>query len=145
MARRKPQNAKEQLDTILAELVSEYGQEKAKLDTIKKTCDELNAELKKTMSENDITEFSADGYKVKYIVSEKETMNELQLIELLTKKHKELTDNLGLVKTKPYVDFDAIEKEVYNGNIPEDVLKDIGKCKEVKEVVSVRLSKEKTK
>ena len=144
MARKLPQkDAKGTLDTILSELVSQYGKEKAKLDEAKKSCDALNNELKTTMQDNDITEYSADGYKVKYIVSERETMNEDKLIVLLTNSHKELCDNLGLIKMRPYVDFDAIEKEIYNGNIPEDVLKDIGKCKEVKEVVQIRLSKEK--
>lgn len=136
-------DAKQTLDIILDDLVSHYGNAKAELDTVKKDVDELNSELKKVMLENAITEHSADGFKVKYVVSEKETMNEEQLIEILTKQHAELCETFGLIKMRPYVDFDAIEKEIYNGNISEDVLKDIGKCKSVKEIVSIRLSKEK--
>lgn len=147
MARRnlqsETQTAKGTLDTILNNLVESYGQEKARLDAVKKECDELNTELKKVMLENNITEFSTGTFKVKYTVSEKETMNEPKLLEILTTTHKELTETFELVKMRPYVDFDAIEREVYNGNISQDVLSDIGKCKEVKEVVSLRLSKEK--
>lgn len=144
MARRKPQvDAKETLDTIIGDLVSEYGQQKAELDALKKNVDSLNAQLKDLMLENNIEEFSANGYKVKYSVSERETINELQLLDMLLKKHKDLSEQLGLVKTKLYVDFEAIEKETYNGNLSDKVLKDIGKCREVKEVVSLRLSKEK--
>lgn len=150
MARRlpkeEPKSAKATLDSILDSIVSEYGQLKDKLTKIKEDCDKFNQDIKETMEENDIREFSSsDGYKVKYVVSEKETMNEEKLIDILSTKHKELSNTLGLVKMKPYVDFDAIEKEVYNGNIPEDVMKDIGTCKETKEIVSLRLSKEKKK
>lgn len=147
MARKKPAlNAKETLDTILKNLVSEYGQQKDRLDALDKIVKDINKEIKKFMSENSIEECTSDdGYAVKYIVSERETINELRLIEILTTKHAELTETFGLVKMKPYVDFDAIEKETYAGNISTDVLKDIGDCKETKEVVSIRLSKPKEK
>lgn len=131
------------VDSILSELVSSYGNAKNELDEVKAECDVLNKKIKETMQENDIKEFSADGFKVKYVVSEKETMNEAQLLEIMSTKHKDVSDNFGFIKTRPYIDFDAIEKEIYNGNVSDELLKDIGKCKETKEVVSIRLSKEK--
>lgn len=131
------------IDSILSELVSDYGRAKKSLDDAKAECDGLNKQLKDVMHENDITEFSADGYKVKYIVAERETMNEERLLELMTTKYKELSDTFELVKMRPYVDTDAIEKETYNGNIPQDLLADMGKCIETKEVVTLKLSKEK--
>ena len=133
----------ETLDSILTELVESYGKAKKEMDEVKAECDVLNKKLKETMEDNDIKEFSAGGYKVKYVVSEKETMNEARLLEIMNTKHKEAAENFGFIKTRPYIDFDAIEKEIYNGNVSEGLLADIGKCRETKEVVSIRLSKEK--
>ena len=145
MARRKFETAADALESILNELVSSYATAKRELDEVKAECDVLNKKLKETMAENDITEFSADGYKVKYIVSEKETMNEAQLLELMQTKYKESAEAFELIKVRPYVDIDAVEKETYNGNIPQELLKDMGGCVETKEVITLRLSKEKAK
>lgn len=142
---RKIMTVVDAVESVLADLVKSYGQAKAELDEVKGRVDSLNKELKETMAENDIKDFSAGGYKVKYIVSEKESVNEDKLLGLLSTKHKDTAEQLGFVKMKPYVDFDAIEKEIYNGNVSEELLADIGTCRETKEVVSVRLSKEKEK
>lgn len=136
-------DAVDTIKDILTELVESYGKAKRELDEAKAECDVLNKKLKDTMQENDITDFSAGGFKVKYIVSEKETMNEAKLLEIMQAKHKETAENFGFIKMRPYIDFDAIEKEVYNGNVSKELLADIGRCKETKEVVSIRLSKEK--
>ena len=48
---------------------------------------------------------------------------------------------IGIIKTKEYVDFDALEKAIYNGLLPGETLLEMDKAREVKEVVTLRVTK----
>ena len=71
---------------------------------------------------------------------ETESMNEAKLIELL--KSENLTST---IKTKEYVDMDMLEKAIYAGDIPQDVLLKMESCKEVKTTVTLSVKKKKEK
>ena len=51
----------------------------------------------------------------------------------------------NIVKTKPYIDFDALEKALYDEALSKDQIMDIDKARETKEVVTLRVSKAKKK
>ena len=48
-----------------------------------------------------------------------------------------------LIKTKEYVDTDAMEEAIYNGTITQNMLLEISKAQEVKESVALTIKKKK--
>jgi hypothetical protein len=126
--------------TVLDTLIPSYAANKSEMDSYKKVCESQNAEIKQAMKELGKTEYSAGGYVAKYIVIEKEGLNEDRLMEVL-KKHG-VTD---VIKTKEYVDMDALEKYLYNAELSDEMAADMDSCREVSQTVQLRLSKEKKK
>lgn len=138
------------LMTNLDELIPRYAQNKAEMDSYKKICDSENAQIKALMADLDDPVYEAGGYKATYSVQERESMNENVLLEIL--KHNTGNNSVvlsspdfGIVKLKEYIDFDALEKAIYDGKISDDVLLEMNKAKEVKEVVTLRVTKIKKK
>lgn len=117
-----------------------YAENKAEFDYYKKICDQQNAHIKEQMKELGEDEYTAGGYTAKYIVSERESMNEVRLLEMLKKHNIE-----GVIKTREYIDMDALENYLYNTELSDDLAADLATCREVKEVVQLRISKEKKK
>ena len=125
-----------ELDT----LIPQYAQNKADLDSYKKICDEENKRIKAIMENYALQHCEAGGYKAVYTVQKRESMNEDKLLEIA---HQYGIPEI--VKTKEYIDFDALESAIYNGHISQDILLEMDKAKETKEVVTLRVSKIKNK
>lgn len=124
----------------LDELIPMYAQNKAEFDNYKKICEGQNADIKRQLEELGEDEYTAGGYVAKRTVSERESMNEERLLEML-KKH----NVPGVIKTKEYVDMDALESYLYNALMSDEMAADLASCREVKEVVQLRITKEKKK
>ena len=129
----------------LLDLIPEYGNHKATLDEYDKICKSENAEIKEIMAEEGIDSMSAGGYKVTYTVTEKQTMNEAKLLDVLHKHFGNGPDVYGIMKLKEYVDTDALENAIYKGDIPKEVLIEMDNCREKKQVPTLRISKAKKK
>lgn len=127
----------------LEELIPQYAANKKEMDDYKKICDRENAQIKQLMLDGKISEKSAGGYVAKCTVSQRETMNETKLLEILHNLHQ--TNIPDIVKTKEYIDFDALEKAIYDGKIPDYVIVEMAKAKESTQVVTLRVTKEKEK
>lgn len=123
-------------------LIPIYAQEKEASDSLKKSVESKNADIKKLMQSQNITELEAGGYKAVCSVQQRETLNEAKLLELIKANGIAIE---GLVKTKEYVDMDVLEDLIYKEQIPEDVLVQMDPCIEVKEVVTLRVTKIKKK
>jgi len=126
--------------TDLNIVVPRYYEHKTELDFYKKQCDAENAEIKEAMKEQNIKDFEVDGVVAKYVIQNKETMNEDKLLQVL--KNAGYTE---LIKTREYVDMDALENALYHSNIDNDTILEMDKCREVKEVIQLRVSKKKVK
>jgi len=126
----------------LEELIPLYGQQKQDFDSLKKVVDTHNSEIKKLMLDGCMSEKTVDGYKATCSVTERETLNEVKLLEIL--KQAKINVN-GLIKTREFVDMDVLEDAIYKDLIPEDVLVSMDTCREVKEVVTLRVTKAKPK
>lgn len=122
----------------LQELIPAYAENKAELDSYKKICDKENAEIKEIMLAEDLSEEIVDNYVAKITKSNRESFNEEKLLEIA---HNEGISEI--VKTKEYIDYDILEDAIYNGKISEDILLKIATAKEVKEVVTLKVSKVK--
>lgn len=125
-------------EETLEELIPVYAANKAEMEDYKKLCDRDNRRIKDLMFTKGLDEKEAGGYIAKRIVQHKESMNEAILLEI--------AHTYGIpeiVKTKEYIDFDALENAIYNGLIPQDVIVEMNKAKEVKEVVLLKVTKVK--
>ncbi len=127
-------------NALLAELIQRYAIYKSELDNYKKLTDSGNAEIKRLMKESNLSEFDAGEYTAKYIVSTSESMNEEKLIDVI-KKH----NFPGIIKTKEYIDMDALESYLYNAKLSDEETADLDKCRIINEKVQLRLYKTKKK
>lgn len=129
----------------LKELIPSYGEHKSEFDILDKQVKEENAQIKKLILESGEMKHEVDGWKASVSVSKRENFNEDKLIKILTTNDKFIEVRAEIVKTKPYVDFDALEEAIYRGDIDKDMLVELDTAKESKEVVTLRISKVKEK
>lgn len=116
----------------IKEKVNQYGKLKEQESALKKDVDKLNKEIKTYMGENELDTLEADDFVASYTLRRKEDFNEDKLIDLFKEELKDYAYEMGIIKTKEYIDMDAVEKAAYNGNIDEELLGKMGGCKTVK-------------
>lgn len=124
----------------LTTLVPSYYDNKTNLDYYKKQCDAENTKIKELMKAEGLKDFEVDGIVAKYIIQNKESMNEEKLLTLLKEKGYET-----VIRTKEYVDMDLLEDALYHDRIDKDTVVEMDKCRESKEIVQLRISKKKEK
>lgn len=98
----------------LKNLVDSYGEAKKEENAIVKRNKEINVQIKQLFLDNDISSFETDSFIATVSETEKQSLNnELALCIL----KEELGENelTSVVKTKEYIDEDALEKLVFNG------------------------------
>lgn len=127
------------------DLIPQYGKHKEELDKLKKQCDEENKTIKVCMAQEEKKELESGGYQVKYIIQNRETFNEEMLIDYLHQKREMTAFCYDIIKTKEYIDFDALEKAIYNGFFDANDLAEFDKAREIKQVETIRISKVKEK
>lgn len=123
---------------FLEELIPQYALNKNELDSYTKICKEENEQIKAALVELGENEYSAGGFTVKRVVAVKEAMNEAKLLEVLRQNGIEAP-----IKTKEYVDMDALEAYLYNNMPSADLARQIESCRTTTETVQLRLSKTK--
>ena len=84
--------------------------------------------------------YEAGNYVATYSISHRDTMNEEKLLQIAHKY-----GIIEIVRTKEYIDFDALEKAIYKGRISSNVLLEMESAKESKEVVTLKVTKRKDK
>ena len=133
--------------TELDELIPSYAKNKEEMDFYKKAADKENAKIKSIMLDSKLDSRQVGDYKATCSVSQRESMNEEILISLFSSvpSFVGITDEYKIVKQRPYIDFDALEKAIYDGKLNQDQLLELNKAKEVKEVVTLRVTKIKKK
>lgn len=123
----------------LSEMIDTYKASKDKENALKKANNELNENIKTYMQENNMTFANSKNWTATLSCTKKESLNEDLAIEIIKK-------NLGgallssVIKQKEYIDEDALEKLVYNGDF--DITK-LAKAKMVKETYTLRVGKKK--
>ncbi len=121
----------------LQELIQHYQLNKSKMDSYKKVVDKDNNEIKMIMRESQLSEFIVGDIKATCSISEREDFIEEALIEKL----KEMKVD-GVIKMKEYIDMDALENAIYNGELNAA---ELASCQTKKEVVTLRVTKIKEK
>ena len=123
----------------LSEMIDTYKSSKDKENALKKANNEMNENIKTYMQEHDMSSANSEKYTATLSCTKKESLNEDLAIEIIK-------ENLGgallssVIKQKEYIDEDALEKLVYNGDF--DINK-LAKAKMVKETYTLRIGKKK--
>ena len=99
----------------LSKVIDEYKESKDKENSLKKVNDRMGKDIKQYMLDNNITKANGEKYTVTMSKTVKQKLNEDLAIEIIK-------ENLGgallasVIKQKEYIDEDALEKLVYNGD-----------------------------
>ena len=123
----------------LSAYIDKYKELKDNENAFKKQALDLGNNIKGYMYENDMTSANSEKYTATLSCTKKESLNEDLAIEIIK-------ENLGgallssVIKQKEYIDEDALEKLVYNGDF--DINK-LAKAKMVKETYTLRVGKKK--
>lgn len=125
----------------LGELIDKYAFNKSEQDAYKELCDEDNKKIKEMMLGADIKNYATSKFKATCIQSTRQYFDEEKLIKVI--HTNDLPESLGIIKTKEYIDEDALETAIYNGYIDEDTLKQITDCMIEKVVNTLKISKVK--
>ena len=121
----------------LSTAIDNYKESKDKENALKKANNELNETIKTYMQEHDMTSANSDNWTATLSCTKKESLNEDLAIEIIK-------ENLGgallssVIKQKEYIDEDALEKLVYNGDF--DISK-LEKAKITKVTTTLRIKK----
>ena len=105
----------------LSKTIDEYKESKDKENSLKKINNELSENIKSYMHEHNMTTADTDNYTATLSRKDSESLNEDLAIEIIK-------ENLGgallssVIKTKEYIDEDALEKLIYNGDIDAKLL-----------------------
>ena len=123
----------------LSEMIDTYKLSKDKENALKKANNELNENVKSYMKKHNMTSANSKNWTATLSCTKKESLNEDLAIEIIKK-------NLGgallssVIKQKEYIDEDALEKLVYNGDF--DINK-LAKAKIVTDIYTLRVGKKK--
>ena len=120
-------------------IIDLYKESKDKENALKKSNTEMGNNIKSYFNTNGLDRVDTDKYTATVTTSTSESLNEELAIEIIK-------ENLGgamlatVIKTKEYIDEDALEKLVYNGDF--DITK-LAKAKITKTTSTLRVSKKK--
>ena len=121
----------------LSKAIDEYKESKDKENVLKKANTAMNESIKKYMSENGMDEASSDMYTAVLSNTTKESLNE-GLASAIIKEDLGGALLNSVIKKKEYIDEDALEKLVYNGDF--DISK-LEKAKITKVTTTLRIKK----
>lgn len=122
----------------LDELIPIYGQHDLEFKQLKKVCDSEKEEIKKQMIEQGLSSESYGGFKVTNTISKRESFDEEKAMDIL-----KAGGIKNVIKTKEYLDMDALENELYAGNIPKEIALLLDKCRNETEVVTLKCTRVK--
>lgn len=123
----------------LEQLIPIYGERNAEYNSLKKIVGEESTKIKELLKAKKLDEKTVGDWTAKVTVKRTESFNDSRLLSIV----KELGLEEQLVKTKEYVDTDAMEELIYNGTITQDMLLRIAEAKEVKETVALTVKRKK--
>lgn len=129
-----------QMKPDLGEMIDSYKLSKDQENKLKKENTSLGNNIKSEMHQKDLTEFETDNWKATITLKENEDFNDEQAIEIIK---SELTEEeiKSVIRTKEYIDDDALEKLIYNKKFDA---KKLNCCITLKEpTVTLRISKKK--
>ena len=133
------------MELDINQIVSRYCELSDKVKEMTKTTNADKAVIKQYLADNNTNTETINGYVLNVREKVEETFDEAQLLQVIksnwVKTHGSM--ECPLIRTMEYVDLDALEKAVYNGNISTEELLEIDKCRITKVTRALYYSKEK--
>lgn len=123
----------------LSKIIDEYKESKDKENALKKVNNGLSDSIKGYMYEHNMRSADSEKYTAMLTKTDKESLNEDLAIEIIKEN---LSGALlsSVIKQKEYIDEDALEKLVYNGDF--DINK-LAKAKITKTSYTLRVTRRK--
>ena len=119
----------------LSNLIDEYGTKKAEFDAVKKNSDLIKQGIEATGEKT----FETKLFKATRYTTTSTDVDEAAWIRILKEHGFDAP-----IKTKEYIDTDELEKLIYDGQIPSDVLLELDKYKTDKVSVSLKITGKKS-
>lgn len=138
----------------LDEIIPVHAENKAMLEDYKKICDEENTEIKNLMLDNDLDTYTVGEYIARKTITTRKSLDEERLLNVFNSDSdvRSVLLSKGIIKTREYVDIDALESYLYElGNdvkctdAKTKLLNLLDSCMNRKEVVTLRVIKAKEK
>lgn len=114
--------------------VDDYIENKERADQYGAVAKKLNTTIKDYLKLNNLTECSGYTGSVYTTVRKSESFDEDGLLKYL----KDSGKDSGVVKTKEYIDYEALESAIYKGDIEA---KDLNPYRIIKETVALNIKK----
>ena len=129
----------------LDQLIPQFGEKNETVKSLKKELDSIGTTIKEIMRDG-IDKYPAGDFIATYVVKVSNGMDEEYLLsQLQSEKLRKTADSLGLIKTKEYVDMDALENAIYHGKLDEETLDIIRSAQTTKEIPTLTVKKVKGK
>lgn len=113
-------------DSEIKEKISEFYKHDQAQKNEKKKADELKSDIKEYFYEHDIESLDADGLEAKITVQDNSVFDSEKAINILKSaaEYELIPEDVlsSVVKTKEYIDEDALERFIYNKTIPADLV-----------------------
>lgn len=104
-------------------IIDECKSYKDIISKAKKSSEPLEAQIKEYALKNGLDNIKSDNWQANISITPKQDFNEEKAIEILKESLNGRLDILSsIVKTKEYIDDDALEKAIYNGDIDAKLL-----------------------
>ena len=125
----------------LTTLINTFAENKENMNHLKSICDSQNAEIKEMMSAENINKFQTDDYIASYFVKPNVKVNEEKMLMVLLQENADTFRKLGIIKSKEYVDSDALENAIYNSLIDKELLAKLQDCSTTTEIPTLVVKK----
>ena len=127
----------------ISDLIKRYGDNDHQIKELKKICDKDKETIKNQLALMDVNKITSNGYTVQRIESVKESLDEEKLLPII--KHYWASTHGSMecpyIKTREYIDMDALENAIYQKELTPSILSEMDKCREVTTVVTLRCKK----
>ena len=124
-------------EEILEELIPHYGKLNDQIKSLNADLSKDKDTIKSIMHCTGFKDYSFGGYKVTRQIRHKVSIDEDKMLKVL-KEDWAIThgdEPCPYIKTKEYVDSEALESAIYNGGVSQDTMSKLNECKkEVEEV-----------
>jgi hypothetical protein len=131
------------------ELIRTYCIQKSQESALNKSNKKLSEDIKKSLIENNQTDAEADEYSVHLEKRVTESIDEEKMMTVLEdfwhREHGEEDCPFIGSRTIYFVDSDALEKYMYQNDLPEDVILALDGCRIKEETIALKykINKEK--
>lgn len=122
----------------LKELIDQFAENKSLKEDYDKLCKRDNQKIKDIMGKYGLDTFDSEDYTAKYYSQNKESFDAELAVKIL--KQNGITN---CIKTVEVLDDEMLESMLYNNEIPEIVVTELGACTSTNTTWALKVSKRK--